>query len=158
MGLKDYLQNRKNDSELGQGVWRRVHDRFIRGIDRFHQILERMPNDAMVELMVPEANELADLIPRVRAIAVEAQRLAPSQGTDIPASPSGVFSDLHRTLSKSGNSVALCAEALAMVRCFGECNVQCAKKLTVSRRVQTVAEQVQAAEALLARAQLEAAA
>lgn len=94
MGIKDYLQNRRDDAELGKGLWRRAHDRFVRGLDRFHQILERMPNDRMLEQLVPEANALADLLPRVRTIAATAQTLAPSTGTDIPASPSGVYSDL----------------------------------------------------------------
>ena len=78
MGLKSYLQSRRDDAELGKGIWRRSHDRFIRGIDRFHQVLERLASTessaSMIELIVPDANELADLIPRVRAVAMEAQR------------------------------------------------------------------------------------
>ena len=31
MGLKSYLQSRRDDAELGKGIWRRSHDRFIRG-------------------------------------------------------------------------------------------------------------------------------
>ncbi len=53
----------------------------------------------MIELIVPDANALADLIPRVRAVAMEAHRLAPSDG-DIPASPFGTYSDLNRALSR----------------------------------------------------------
>ena len=30
MGLKSYLQSRRDDAELGKGIWRRSHDRFIR--------------------------------------------------------------------------------------------------------------------------------
>ena len=77
MGLKDFLQSRRDDAELGRGLWRRAHDRFIRGIDRFHQVLERLADTEMIELIVPDANTLADLIPRVRAVAMEAQRIAP---------------------------------------------------------------------------------
>ena len=99
MGLKSYLQSRRDDAELGKGIWRRSHDRFIRGIDRFHQVLERLAatdsSAPMIELIVPDANALADLIPRVRAVAMEAHRLAPSDG-DIPASPFGTYSDLNR--------------------------------------------------------------
>ncbi len=64
MGLKDFLQSRRDDAELGRGLWRRAHDRFIRGIDRFHQVLERLADTEMIELIVPDANTLADLIPR----------------------------------------------------------------------------------------------
>ena len=63
MGLKDFLQSRRDDAELGRGLWRRAHDRFIRGIDRFHQVLERLADTEMIELIVPDANTLADLIP-----------------------------------------------------------------------------------------------
>lgn len=153
MGIKDYLQNRRDDAELGKGLWRRAHDRFVRGLDRFHQILERMPNDRMVEQLVPEANALADLLPRVRAIAAAAQTLAPSTGNDIPASPSGVYSDLHRALSKAGNALALCAEALAMTRCQGTCAVDCNRRIAVGRRVETVQEHIDHAEQLLVKAQ-----
>ncbi|MDO5749777.1 MAG: dehydrogenase [Rothia sp. (in: high G+C Gram-positive bacteria)] len=152
MGLKDFLQSRRDDAELGKGVWRRAHDRFLRGIDRFHQVLERLAGTDMIELVVPSANELADLIPRVRAIAMEAHRIAPSMDTDIPYSPNGTFSDIHRALSRAGNAAALCAEALAMARCFGDCSSGCTRQVTVERRVQTVVEHVQEAEGLIARA------
>lgn len=155
MGIRDMLQSRKDDAELGRGVWRRAHDRFHRGIDRFHQILERLPQDETFELLIPEANALADLLPRVRNIARHAQELAPSAGTDIPASPHGTYSDLHRSLSRAGNSVALCAEALAMVRCKGNCQHACDRKIAVSRRLQTVIDQVEEAEGQLQRAYAE---
>ena len=110
MGLKSYLQSRRDDAELGKGIWRRSHDRFIRGIDRFHQVLERLA------------------------------------GTE-----------LNRALSKAGNAVALCAEALAMARCFGECTTGCDRQVSVHRRVETVVQHVQEAERLIRRAQKEAA-
>lgn len=156
MGIKDYLQKRRDEAELGHGIWRRSHDRFVRGLDRFHQILERMPSADMIDLMVPAANALADLLPRVRAIAEEAQTLAPSDGTDIPYSAQGTYSDLNRALSKAGNSVALCAEALAMLRCSGECSDECAGKLSVERRVATVEENIARAEELIVQARKEA--
>lgn len=156
MGIKDYLQGRRDDAELGKGLWRRAHDRFVRGLDRFHQILERMPDDRMVDQLVPQANALADLLPRVRNLAASAQALAPSAGNDIPASPSGVYSDLHRCLSKAGNALALCAEALAMTRCQGTCATDCNRRLVVGRRVETVQEHIDQAEALLELAREEA--
>lgn len=157
MGIKDYLQKRRDEAELGHGIWRRNHDRFVRGLDRFHQILERMPSADMIDVMVPAANSLADLLPRVRAIAEEAQQLAPSDGTDIPYSTQGTYSDLNRTLSKAGNSVALCAEALAMLRCSGECAAACTGKISVERRVATVEEHIVRAEEFIVQAREEAA-
>ncbi len=155
MGLKDFLQQRQDDIDLGKGVWRRAHDRFKRGIDRFHQILEQLPSGATLELVVPEANRLADLLPRVRSIAQAAQSLAPSQGNDVPYSPAGIYADLHRDLSKAGNAVALCAEALAMTRCAGSCALSCQRELAVQRRVQSVVRHVCAAEEKLEQARLQ---
>lgn len=149
MGIKDFLQSRRDDAELGKGLWRRAHDRFVRGLDRFHQILERVPAGPTLEELVPLANDLADLLPRVRAIATEAHKLAPSESTDIPASPTGVYSNLHRSLSKAGNALALCAEALAMTRCTGDCAGTCARTETIARRVITVQAHITEAEAHL---------
>ena len=79
MGIKNFLQSRRDDAELGRGLWRRAHDRFIRGVDRFHQVLERLAHTDMVELVVPAANSLSDLIPRVRAIAMASAAAGPQR-------------------------------------------------------------------------------
>lgn len=150
MGLKDFVQGRRDAAELGEGVWRRAHDRFRRGLDRFHQILERMGDSPALEQLVPAANRLADLLPEVRAIAVAAQRLAPSDSTDVPYDAEGRCADLHRTLSRAGNSLAQCAEALAMMRCSGACATgQCSTAESVERRVVAVEEQVAEAARLI---------
>ncbi|MGO4383879.1 hypothetical protein [Specibacter sp. RAF43] len=135
-------QGRRDDAELGKGVWRRAHDRFTRGLDRFHQMLEGIAEDAarpaapaagadaapaapadsaaapadVYALLVPIANGLADLLPQVRQIALAAHAEAPSEGTDIPASAGGYLNDVHRELSRAGNDLAAAAEAVAMVR------------------------------------------
>lgn len=148
MGIASFIQSRRDAAELGEGVWRRVHDRFRRGLDRFHQILELVPDARVRETAVPLANDLADLLPRVRAVAMRAQELAPSATTDVPASPDGRWSELQRALSRAGNSVAQCAEALAMTRCPGSGSAQAGGE-AVRRRVAAVVEQVEVAEALL---------
>ena len=65
---------------------------------------------------VSVANDLADLLPRVRAVCMEAHRRSPSQTQDIPASKDGYLSDVHRMLSRGGNALAQTAEALTMAR------------------------------------------
>lgn len=123
-GLFGNRQARRDDAELGKGVWRRAHDRFRRGLDRFHQMLEGIAQDAgtnpglrdSYDAVIPVANELADLLPQVRALAAAAQAAAPSEGTDIPASTGGYLNDVHRELSRAGNALATAAEAVAMVR------------------------------------------
>lgn len=92
-------QGRKDDAELGTGLWRRAHDRFHRGLDRYHQVLEGVEDDQLYTELVDIANELAGLLDRVRVICAEAQRRAPSDGLDIPGPLAGV----HRSLSKAGN-------------------------------------------------------
>lgn len=133
-------QGRKDDAELGKGLWRRAHDRFQRGLDRFHQVLEGVEDDQLYGELVDIANELAALLQRVRAVCMEAQRRAPSEGLDIPAG----LADVHRSLSKAGNSLATTAEAAAMLRlAVGPVPVGAA---SVRRRADAVFQQVDDAE------------
>ncbi|MGO4433940.1 hypothetical protein AB4Y88_11765 [Paenarthrobacter sp. RAF9] len=136
----DVRQGRKDDVELGKGLWRRAHDRFHRGLDRYHQVLEGVDDEQLYNELVVIANELAGLSPRVRAICVEAQRRSPSDGLDVPGALAGV----HRALSKAGNSLATTAEAAAMLRlAVGPVPVGA---LSVRRRAEAVFEQVADAE------------
>jgi hypothetical protein len=145
--LRDYRAARRDEAELGLGVWRRAHDRFRRGLDRFHQILETLPDKALAQAVVPTANALADLLPEVRDVCVAAHRTAPSSGTDIPASTGGYLNDVHRELSRAGNAMAQAAEALTMarfVRDDGDHRLD-----AVVRRAEAVREHVQRARELL---------
>ncbi|QCO97034.1 hypothetical protein FCN77_03985 [Arthrobacter sp. 24S4-2] len=137
-------QGRKDDAELGKGLWRRAHDRFHRGLDRYHQVLEGVEDDQLYAELVEIANELAALSERVRNVCVEAQRRSPSDGLDIPGALAGV----HRSLSKAGNSLATTAEAAAMLRlAVGPVPVGAA---SVRRRAESVFEQIADAERRLA--------
>ncbi len=133
-------QGRKDDAELGKGLWRRAHDRFHRGLDRYHQVLEGVEDEQLYAELVEVANELAELLERVRAVCVEAQRRSPSDGLDVPGALAGV----HRSLSKAGNSLATTAEAAAMLRlAVGPVPVGA---VSVRRRAESVSEQVADAE------------
>ncbi|MCW3768109.1 hypothetical protein ACKLTP_10660 [Paenarthrobacter ureafaciens] len=136
-------QGRKDDLELGKGLWRRAHDRFQRGLDRYHQVLEGVDDDQLYGELVEIANSLAALLPRVRAVCVEAQKRSPSDGLDVPGALAGV----HRALSKAGNALATTAEAAAMLRlAVGPVPVGA---LSVHRRAEAVFEQVADAERLM---------
>lgn len=135
-------QARRDDAELGQGVWRRAHDRFRRGLDRFHQMLEGVEDEDVYQELATAANALADLLPRVRAVCMDAQALAPSAGTDIPASEGAYLNEVHRALSRAGNALATAAEAVAMLR-LGSGSL-----VSVERRARTVHEHVAEAERL----------
>lgn len=139
-------QGRKDDAELGTGVWRRAHDRFRRGLDRYHQILEGVEDDAVYNELAALANELAQLLPRVRGCCVAAQAKHPSEGLDIP----GALLAVHRALSRAGNALATTAEAAAMARLDGErWGIASAGLDNVRRRAEVVAEDVSEAERLL---------
>ncbi|MEH0109351.1 hypothetical protein V6N00_06460 [Tersicoccus sp. MR15.9] len=131
---------RRDDARLGRGVWRRAHDRFQRALDRYHQVIEEIPDVATANALVITGDELASLLPRVRVVCEGAHRAAPSEGTDIPASAHGWLSDVHRALTRSGNALAATAEAAAMVR-LGAGGLD-----AVHRRAAGVAEFVSAAE------------
>lgn len=139
-------QGRKDDAELGKGLWRRAHDRFHRGLDRYHQVLEGVEDDQLYAELVEIANALGALSERVRTVCVEAQRQSPSDGLDVPGTLAGV----HRALSKAGNSLATTAEAAAMLRlAVGPVPVGAA---SVWRRAESVFEQVADAERQLSEA------
>ncbi|MFZ3416483.1 hypothetical protein [Arthrobacter sp. 3Tela_A] len=140
-------QGRKDDTELGKGVWRRAHDRFTRGLDRYHQMLEGVEDDALYNELALVANTLAALQPRVRAVCAGAQKQLPSTGQDIP----GGLIAVHRALSRSGNSLAAAAEAAAMSRLEGErWGIASAGVENVRRRAELVEEDVAEAERVLA--------
>lgn len=137
MGLFSELrQARRDDAELGKGLWRRAHDRFRRGLDRFHQVLDGVSDDALYAELLPIADELAGLLPRVRAICVAAQRTTPSDGLDIPPE----LARLHRLLSRAGNDLATAAQAATMAR-LGTTDVD-----SVRRRAAVVGSLVSEAE------------
>ncbi|MCC3283177.1 MULTISPECIES: hypothetical protein [Arthrobacter] len=139
-------QGRKDDVELGKGVWRRAHDRFTRGLDRYHQMLEGVADDALYNELALVANELSGLLPRVRAVCAAAQKHLPSTGQDIP----GGLIAVHRALSRSGNSLAATAEAAAMSRLEGErWGIASAGLENVRRRAQLVEEDIAEAERAL---------
>ncbi len=140
-------QGRKDDADLGNGVWRRAHDRFRRGLDRYHQILEGVEDDDVYNELVAVANQLGELLPRVRAACATAQSQWPSEGLDIP----GAGLAVHRALSRAGNTLATTAEAAAMTRLDGErWGVASAGLDNVRRRAELVVEDVLEAERQLA--------
>ncbi|GAA3711044.1 hypothetical protein GCM10022377_25680 [Zhihengliuella alba] len=131
-------------------MWRRAHDRFERGLDRFHQVLEGIEDDPQYnELyngLASIANRLADELDEVRRICVRAQAARPSEGTDIPPGASAV----HRALSKAANDLAQAAQAAAMARLDAESHAAADLQTgldSVRRRADVVVEGVASARA-----------
>lgn len=137
-------QTRAANRDLGQGVWRRAHDRFNRSLDRVFQVVEGIGNDELHNQLMACANELADLQPRVRVVCTQAQKLTPSEEEFVPER---TF-DVHRALTKAANDLATSAQVLAMTRLQAEAGSDVGN-FAVRTRVQIVVEGVQAAEAAL---------
>ncbi|MEJ5913577.1 hypothetical protein [Pseudokineococcus sp. 1T1Z-3] len=123
-GLARRRDERRLEQALGDGVWRRAHDRVRRSVDRYHQVLEGIAADAapggddVVLALERTAGELVAVLDRVAALCVAAQRVAPSAGLDVVRVPAsaGLPDELHRRLSRVGTSVATAAEAATMTR------------------------------------------
>lgn len=114
---------------LGEGVWRRAHDRVHRSVDRFHQVLDGVvaddapgARDSLVPALETVAADLVDLLGTVEVLCVRAQAVAPSAGLDVPRVPpaaaaeQGLPDELHRRLSRAGTAAATASEAATMAR------------------------------------------
>ncbi|SDQ20928.1 hypothetical protein [Quadrisphaera sp. DSM 44207] len=112
-GLRGLLPGRsREDRDLGRGVWRRAHDRFRRAVDRYHQVLEGVPDGVLRDDLEVCGARLAACLDAVRATCGEAQAAWPSEALEVPGG--GV--DLHRRLSRAGTLAAQAAQAAAMAR------------------------------------------
>lgn len=105
-------QAKKLEKDLGVGLWRQAHDRYVRGLDRFHQILEGVEDNDLHNELVHIGDVLAQQLPRVYDLCKSAQAKHPSAGMNVPP---GTRS-LHSGLSRAANHLATTAEAEAMVR------------------------------------------
>jgi hypothetical protein len=146
MGFFSRLRDQRAISrDLGQGVWRRAHDRFVRSLDRVFQVLEGIEDNNLYNEVVVRANELADLLPQVRQLCIDAQKLTPSEDEHIPQTTSQV----HRALTKSANDLATTAQVIAMMRMQTKDGEETNLK-PVEHRAQIVKDDVSQAAKLLA--------
>lgn len=113
-----FRQGRADDRELGTGLWRRSHDRFVRAVDRYWQVLqdERTPSALTPEEhngLVHAGNVLTEQVPAVRALAMRQHAAHPGDGEQhIPAAAA----DVHRELSRAAHELAATGQAVAMAR------------------------------------------
>ena len=100
------------EKDLGTSLWRQAHDRYVRGLDRFHQILAGVQDDELHNKLVPIGDELADQLPRIYQLCKTAHAQYPVKELRVPAGAQ----QLHSGLSRAANHLATTAEAAAMVR------------------------------------------
>ncbi|MCH8571765.1 hypothetical protein LSI54_10430 [Nesterenkonia sp. AY15] len=103
---------RRLDKELGKGLWRQAHDRYVRGLNRYHQVIEGVKDDAAYSQLVLVGDELAEQLDTVYELCRKAQISHFSDGLQVP----GGATKLHSSLSRAANHLATTAEAAAMVR------------------------------------------
>jgi hypothetical protein len=117
MGMLDWVRSPKIGSgPLGNGVWRRVHDRFARGVRRYHAVVEVIPSrPARLELEEIGA-ELDEVLGLVRMTCERAQAVAPSEGADVPVGPGDVYLDVHRRVARAATLCARASESAMMAR------------------------------------------
>jgi hypothetical protein len=101
---------------LGNGVWRRVHDRFARADRRFRSIVEIVPSRPVRNELLEIADELDDVMDMVRDACERAQAYAPSEGPDVPLGPGDIYYDVHRRLARSATLCARASESAMMAR------------------------------------------
>lgn len=100
------------EKALGTGLWRQAHDRYVRGLDRYHQILAGVQDDELHNRLVPIGDELADQLPLVFQLCRTAHAQYPATELQVPAGAQR----LHSGLSRAANHLATTAEAEAMAR------------------------------------------
>lgn len=107
---------RRRPDPLGDGVWRRAHDRFRRAVDRYHQVIEPLPDGAVRDRLELVGADLAAQLDAVHRLCVAAQERAPSAALEVPGGPDGLAPELHRRISRAATLAAQAAESAAMAR------------------------------------------
>lgn len=136
-------QAKKDDKELGQGLWRQAYDRFNRSLERYWQIVETA--DSASTLSAEElnglrhaGNVLSENLKVIREICLGCNTRFPEDGLRIP----GAGSDIHRAMSRASNDLATTAQAVAMYK-RGQTSNE-----TVGRRAEKVIASVRDAQEL----------
>jgi hypothetical protein len=101
---------------LGDGAWRRVHDRFARSVHRYQSVIDVIPSrPARIEL-TEIADEFVECLAVVRTACERAQAAAPSDTPEVPVGPSEVYLDIHRRMARAATLCARASESAMMAR------------------------------------------
>lgn len=153
--LSSRRRKRRDDAELGLGVWRQNHDRFTRAVDRFFEVVVGIDADrgepdgscAPREELAALTGKLNDEADAVRRICVAGQRRAPTDGMTVPGGDARL-GDIRRDVSKAGAMVAQAAQAALLVRVALR-NGETPDAAPAVRAVESAAADVAAAEQAL---------
>jgi hypothetical protein len=117
MGMIDWIRTpRIGPGPLGNGVWRRVHDRFARAARRFRSVIDVVPSRPVRVELLEIAADLDEVLEIVRRACENAQAAAPSEGADVPVGPGDIYLDVHRRLARAATLCARACESAMMTR------------------------------------------
>jgi hypothetical protein len=117
MGMLDWIRTpRIGPGPLGNGVWRRVHDRFARAVRRYRAVIDVVPSRPVRTELLEVADDLDDVLILVREACERAQAMAPSDGPDVPVGPGDVYLEIHRKLARAATLCARASESAMMAR------------------------------------------
>jgi hypothetical protein len=117
MGMLDWIRTpRIGPGPLGNGVWRRVHDRFARAVRRYRSVIDVVPSRPVRTELLEIADELDEALDVVRQACEHAQAVAPSEGADVPVGPGDIYLDVHRRLARAATLCARASESAMMAR------------------------------------------
>jgi hypothetical protein len=115
-------------------------------------MLERLPPGATRDGLQDAGARLADALNVVRAVCVSGQRLAPSEGDDLPGGYGGSLLDAHRALARSATLAAQAGEIVTLaIVALRRGQPEEASRLAdaVTRAVEQVADHVGRAQELV---------
>lgn len=101
---------------LGNGSWRRVHDRFARAVRRYRALAEVIPARPARNELLDIADELDEILQLAREICERAQFAAPSAGAAVPFGPGDVYLDVHRRIARAATLASRASESVMMTR------------------------------------------
>ena len=117
MGMLDWIRTPMiGPGPLGNGVWRRVHDRFARAVRRYRAVIDVVPSRSVREELLEIAEDLDACLRDVREACERAQAVAPSEGPDVPVGPGDIYLDVHRRLARAATLCARASESAMMAR------------------------------------------
>jgi hypothetical protein len=117
MGMLDWIRTPMiGPGPLGNGVWRRVHDRFARAVRRYRAVIDVVPSRPVRVELLEIADELDQVLEIVREACEHAQAVAPSEGPDVPVGPGDIYLDVHRRLARAATLCARASESAMMAR------------------------------------------
>src|SRR3712207_5522791 len=115
VGLLDFIRTpRASSGSLGDGAWRRVHDRFTRAVRRFRAVIDTVPSRPVRVELEEVADELDEALAIARQACERAQAAAPSEDGEVPVGPGDVYLDVHRRVARAATLCARACESAMM--------------------------------------------